>query len=231
MESNRHHENGLSERSDGRGAGTTVRATSILFRPGRALAIAAWAATIATGGIWLYGYTSGPGAQAAAPPSWPAESSLERVAHLPTLLVFAHPLCACTRATLSELARIMARAQGQIVAYVVVESREALPEASVRGDLWETARAIPGVAVAADRDGREAALFGAATSGQALYYDANGALRFRGGITAARGHEGGNFGSDAVLALVRESAGQRADTPVFGCPLPAPNAPVSRGVL
>jgi hypothetical protein len=199
--------------------------------PATLAAIAVWAGTVAAGGAWLYGYATGPGVQAAAPQSWPAASALERVPHLPTLLVFAHPRCACTRASLSELARIMARAQGRVAAYVVIESRDAVPDASARGELWESARAIPGVVVAADRHGREAALFGAATSGQALLYDADGALRFRGGITAARGHEGGSFGSEAIVALVRDSAAAHDDTPVFGCPLPEADEPGPRGAL
>ena len=44
---------------------------------------------------------------------------------------------------------------------------------------------------------------GATTSGHVLLYDAGGVLRFAGGITDGRGHEGDNAGLDAALALLR----------------------------
>jgi len=65
-----------------------------------------------------------------------------------------------------------------------------------------------------------------------LLYDAAGALRFSGGITAARGHEGDSMGAAAILSLLsaaspavtaalapeaRQTALRAA--PVFGCPL------------
>jgi hypothetical protein len=67
--------------------------------------------------------------------------------------------------------------------------------------LWRSAAAIPGVSETVD-DGREARLFGAATSGQTMVYDRNGRLLFSGGITAARGHLGDNPGASAITALL-----------------------------
>ena len=46
-----------------------------------------------------------------------------------------------------------------------------------------------------------------------------GILRYRGGITGSRGHEGANPGRDAVIALVRSGQADRDRMPVFGCPL------------
>ena len=42
---------------------------------------------------------------------------------------------------------------------------------------------IPGVTTIVDRDGTQASLFGAETSGQVVLYDSHGELKFRGGIT------------------------------------------------
>jgi hypothetical protein len=192
---------------------------------------ALWLAGVSTGWYWMYEYSNGSGAAAAAPREWPAASDLEPASGLPTLLVFAHPQCSCTRATLGELARLMAKAQGRVSATVLVEAPDQAPDSWVRGDLWDTAAAIPGVEVLPDRGGREAALFGSATSGQTLLYDASGTLLFQGGITAARGHAGDNVGSRAVLALVRGDATDRLETPVFGCPLPEFGDTAPRGVL
>src|SRR5436190_6315 len=80
--------------------------------------------------------------------------------------------------------------------------------------------AIPGVTVRADVDGEAARRFGAATSGQALLYTADGRLLFSGGITESRGHEGDNAGRSAIAALVLGAEPTKlATSPVYGCPL------------
>ena len=69
-------------------------------------------------------------------------------------------------------------------------------------------------------EGREAARFGAATSGQTFLYDARGGLLFSGGITGARAHAGDNAGRSAVVTLLNGTGGPAAPrTSVFGCPL------------
>jgi len=93
-----------------------------------------------------------------------------------------------------------------------------------RGELIARAQAIPGVNVFHDPGGREMRRFGAETSGQTMLYDAGGTLRFRGGITASRGHEGDNPGRSAIVASLGEGTVQRATTPVFGCSLVARSA-------
>jgi hypothetical protein len=70
-----------------------------------------------------------------------------------------------------------------------------------------------------DQGGREAGLFGAATSGQTDLYDAHGTLKFSGGITAARGHAGDNAGRDALAAWISTGTAHRPGAPVFGCAL------------
>ena len=70
-----------------------------------------------------------------------------------------------------------------------------------------------------DDDGREARLFHAATSGQAVLYDPQGRLLFSGGITASRGHSGDNAGRSSIVSLVHAGVPDRTETSVFGCPL------------
>ena len=70
-----------------------------------------------------------------------------------------------------------------------------------------------------DLDGVEAQRFGAATSGQAFLYNQAGALLFKGGITASRGHSGDNLGRDAVVDLVTSGVASVSAAPVFGCSL------------
>src|SRR5436853_328815 len=82
---------------------------------------------------------------------------------------------------------------------------------------------VPPVGVQGDGEGAEARRFHAETSGTTVLYDGGGKLRFGGGITASRGHEGDNAGSAAVAlvaaALDEEGSGETAGTPVFGCAL------------
>jgi len=185
--------------------------------------VAVWAAAILAGMIALTRYSLSPGTLAAAPASWPAASTVERTTPLPQLVMIAHPRCACTRASLGELAVLMAHCAGRVLATVIFVRPDGVPAGWENTDLLQSARAIPGVTVLTDAGGREAARFGAATSGQVLLYDAAGRLAFCGGITAGRGHAGDNAGREALEALLR-GAPARASVPVFGCELFDPHA-------
>jgi len=168
-------------------------------------------------------YQNAPGAPAEAPRMWPAESRLAPATDVPTLLLFAHPRCPCTDATLGELARLLRHAQEQVRTYVVFAQPETQDDAWTQAALWRRAQALPGVRVWRDRNARETQRFGAATSGQALLYDAGGALRFQGGITGSRGHEGANAGRTALQSILHGAPPARTETFVFGCPLSAPS--------
>ncbi len=152
------------------------------------------------------------------PEHFPASSLVQREPGKFALVLAIHPRCPCSRATLGELAKIMARGQGRVQAQVLCYKPEGAVDAWAQTDLWRSAAAIPDVRVLADEGGREAARFGAETSGQTLLFDGAGRLLFHGGITASRGHAGDNAGSDAVLAqLIGTTA--RQTTQVFGCPI------------
>jgi hypothetical protein len=92
----------------------------------------------------------------------------------------------------------------------------------VRTSLWKAAANIPGVTVLRDDSGREAARFGAATSGQVLLYGADGHLQFSGGTTAARGKAGESRGRTSLVALLNGDHPSDLRTPVFGCDLFGP---------
>ena len=136
-----------------------------------------------------------------------------------TLLLFAHPHCACTRASLSELAGLMARYGDRLDAWVLFAAPEGTGEDFSRTDLWSSAARIPGVQVLRDDRALEAERFGIATSGTVALYDARGKLLFHGGITPARGHEGDSFGRERIVSLLTTGKSDRADAPVFGCAL------------
>jgi hypothetical protein len=194
-------------------------------------AIFVWGGVIAIGGLAFYRYEGAPGALANAPTVWPSASRIPRQPGLPTVLVFAHPHCPCTRATIGELALLMTRLRDRAAATVVFARPEDASETWAESDLWRSAAAIPGVTVVSDPENREADLFGALASGQTLLYDEQGHLQFNGGITAARGHAGDNIGLDSIIAMVTKQGPTQARTSVFGCVLRTPAATQSRGQL
>ena len=184
---------------------------------------ALWLFCVTLGFAALDGHDRTPGATAPAPGRWPADCGLApRTAGLPTLVLFAHPLCPCTRATVGELEVLMAREAGRVDARVVFVRPPGVEPRWERTALWDRVARIPGVVVSADEGGVEASRFGAKTSGQVLLYDPDGVLRFSGGITASRGHAGDNAGRAAVEGLLSGRTDVPASTPVYGCPLLAP---------
>lgn len=176
-----------------------------------------WAGSIAAGLRFMINYERTAGTSGAVPSAWPADSSLQRAADRSTLLVFAHPRCPCTTATMSELAQVMAHTQGKLATTVVFF---APPDAGADWydtELHRKAAAIPGVTIVSDRDGTEAKRFGVETSGHTMLYAADGQLLFQGGITASRGHEGDNAGESAIVAIVNGHAAPQNKTFVYGC--------------
>jgi hypothetical protein len=178
-----------------------------------------WIFTVGGGFFALLRYSNTEGKPASAPHSWPKDTSIVRAHDRYSLLVFAHPQCPCTAASIEELAHIVATAHGQVDTYVLFYAPELKSEEWVHGTLWQNASIIPGITAIDDREGVEARRFEVATSGQALLYDREGLLQFSGGITASRGHEGGNDGRDAIVSLALNGYARRVTTPVFGCSL------------
>ena len=193
---------------------------------------AVWTVCVCAGLVILLDYANRPGVAAAPPGRWPEGSRLERATDHATLVMLLHPGCPCSRASVEELDRLMARSRGEVTTHVLFFKPRELPDGWERTDLWRKAAAIPGVRVWRDDDGFEASLFRAATSGQVIVYDAGGSLLFSGGITPSRGHAGDNAGRDTVVALLTGSgAPAAARTPVFGCSLRDPGSDPTDGLV
>lgn len=132
------------------------------------------------------------------------------------LLVFAHPRCPCTEATIAELSRLVTWCAGRLDAEVYFYQPSGEPDAWSKTSLWEAADRIDGVRVRVDRDGTFARECDVSTSGQVLLINTEGHLLFSGGITPSRSHHGDNDGSAAIVAHITRGNGD-ASTPVFGC--------------
>lgn len=174
-----------------------------------------WAALAACGLLLLYRYSFTAGSREGVPASWPEDTRLAQRAGRPVLLVFAHPQCTCTRATLAVLSEIASELHGALDVGVVIADDGPDP---ATGEITQRARAIPHVRVYFDHDHVESSRFGAVTSGHTVLYDRDGRLVFAGGLTDERGQAGRSFGRTQILALIR---GERAThtSPIFGCGL------------
>lgn len=190
---------------------------------GLALAGLIWAATVIAGMVLVISYDAGPGAQGTAVSQWPDESAVPQAESAPQLLMFAHPRCSCTRASIGELARIMTQAHGRVHARVLLFAPRGHDDSWLETDLLKSAERIPGVTVSVDIDGEEARRFGVITSGHTMLFEIDGRRVFSGGITESRGHAGDNVGRSVVVShltgrpsLVPGAAG-RTQCAVYGC--------------
>jgi hypothetical protein len=187
--------------------------------PMRIAICATWLSAAIAGAWFLASYGNAPGSTGQTPQSWPADSHINPPRDRPTLLMFAHPQCPCTRASVAELNRLLTRCQSEMTVHVFFIKPPGLPQDWTVSPLWNSAAEIPGVNVAADSDGAEARRFGAESSGYVVLYDEHGKLQFNGGITSARGHAGDNAGANVIVSWANERAVRIGQTPVFGCGL------------
>lgn len=164
-------------------------------------------------------YENASGATGVTPEHWPAGIRIPLDTKHDTLIMFAHPQCSCTRASIEELNRLLTKCDGRITAHVLFLKPPNFPDSWSQTDLWRSASAIPGVTVQEDPEGLIAQKFGAETSGFVLLYDPSGQLLFHGGITGSRGHAGDNTGEEAIIALATGENPGVKHTLVYGCSL------------
>lgn len=180
-------------------------------------ALVLWSASLSVGFNILFSYEARPGPKTSTPQQWPSESALQFDRSRANLLLFVHPHCPCSRATIAEVAKLLTRYAGKLDVQIMMYKPAALTVNWTQTDLWDGAAKLPGVRLKIDQDGTEATRFHALISGQTLLYDSRGHLLFAGGITQGRGHVGANRGSEAIAVLLDSGNIQPVSTPVFGC--------------
>jgi hypothetical protein len=186
-----------------------------------------WVALVSGGFRELLIYSNAAGVQKDRGTTWPESSKLVRDSDLATLVVFGHPQCPCSRATVGELERLLIYTNKKIKSHVVFVKPKGQTEDWTKQSLWERASTLHGVAVAIDEEGVEAERFGATTSGQVYLYDKAGMLVFRGGITPARGHMGDSRGRGSILTFVETGKTDVSTADVFGCSLAKPERAIA----
>lgn len=155
-----------------------------------------------------------PGASAAAP-----ESSKD---NRNTLLIFLHPRCPCSRATMSELARAVAKFENPVNITVFFNISDSADSDWKSTSLYEQAARLPSAKLVADVGGEQTKRYGVETSGQVLVYRHDGQLTFAGGVTGSRGHEGDNNGKARLIAAINSGGSVSAKSLVYGCQLSTP---------
>jgi hypothetical protein len=176
-------------------------------------------------------FASTPGDQSAAPFQFPSHlpqlTSATRPVPSPLLLVFVHPQCSCTHATLQLLDQVLASNRAPVQTILAVYSSSSLDrKAAANPAAFAPATWLhKPFHLLDDRNGALARRFGAVTSGEIVLYSPAGRLLFQGGITIERGHLGDSPGAQALRHALDGSPIQNS-TPVsssafsvFGCPI------------
>jgi hypothetical protein len=186
-----------------------------------------WSLALLVGFGYLQSYESTAGAVLASPRTLPADVTKSCPMGHHKLFMAAHPRCPCTRASVEELSKILARNSTPVDVHILFF--KPLGSDWAPTDLWRQAIAIPGVQAIWDEDGIEAARLGALTSGHTLLFNPDGKLLFSGGVTSSRGHAGPSDGNRSLASWLTPGETGAIEAPVFGCPLTNLHSPCTKG--
>jgi len=175
-------------------------------------------------GMWvLLVYSNTPGPAGEPEGAWTLGEAVPLDPARQTLVLYAHPKCPCTLATMSELERLQRRSDRAFTTRVIFYEPADAGPGWRDTHLGRRARGLPRTTVHPDPGGRLIRLAGAKTSGTAALHDPDGALRYWGGLTLARGHEGDSVGSLALLDHLEGRGEPPSRCNVFGCALLTPD--------
>jgi hypothetical protein len=186
---------------------------------GLSTGVALWIGCVAAGFCALQHYSAGAGA-AFAPREAEEFFSAHRQLNRPLVVMAVHPRCPCTSVSLAELGDFLARSRGACDA-LLLQYHPENPDPDWSADELPTRLGGVRVGVLLDPGGKIATTLGAATSGHVIFVDAQGTVRFAGGITIARGHRGRSPAQDAMLDVLNGSHPEIVSAPVYGCALAA----------
>jgi len=186
-----------------------------------------WFGIAAGTGIWIVGisigmwqlvaYSTTPGPTTEVRAVWPQQSTLQLETESHTLLVFMHPRCPCSRATLNSMARVLASAEVEVVPKFIFGCPSTESATWAQTDLWTFAEGLGQPIL--DWDSAESQLFGAVTSGHVMLFAPTGELVFSGGVTIGRGHEGDAIGKCALSEALRGKNAANDRFQIYGCPI------------
>jgi hypothetical protein len=145
---------------------------------------------------------------------------LKKTTSLKHLVVFLHPHCSCSVATIRNLGGILDQTSTTVVVEIFVYQPQNVDRRWSESELLESVKRIPNVRIRFDDGGTYAREYGVDTSGHVLLYSPLGQLLFSGGITDGRGKEGDSIGRGALLRILDgQDVKEYSRLPVFGCSL------------
>lgn len=186
--------------------------------PGKSLFLL-WMLLLAAGAGALSRYEFKGSATTGLTDHWPDNPIIRLDSERPTLVMFLHPRCPCSAASLAQLDRVLRLYPGRFRTWVLIVRPASVPKAWEEGTNAEAARRLPDSTLMLDPAGALARQFGSLYSGTVQAYDHEGNRLFAGGITASRGHEGESLGSLSLQDIGAGKAPGATSMPVFGCPL------------
>ena len=106
------------------------------------LGITVWLGLVLVG-LWkINQYSNTPGESARASQRLPSISGVAVSSGLATLVLFLHPKCGCSKATLGELAQLVPKISAKSKVNIVFLKPDGFTDADVRGSLWAEANEI-----------------------------------------------------------------------------------------
>ena len=192
------------------------------------IVLGAWGAAVLAYLVFLASYAQSAGTQHAPPALHAVSMPFASIGGRHLIVVALHPKCPCSRATATELERILSKYHETLDCVALVYRPERESDEWIESGLIAKIRSLPHTAIHVDVDGGMAATFGMSTSGAVILYSPLGEPRYWGGITCGRGHEGDNLGSDAVAAVLRGKSPRNSWQPVYGCQIQSNEQPVGR---
>ncbi|MBC7537712.1 MAG: hypothetical protein H7281_02735 [Bacteriovorax sp.] len=148
---------------------------------------------------------------------WPHNIPLERDRSVYNLVLFAHPKCECTHASLIELEKLLIETKKKMKVVIFFYHPKGTEPGWTSGDSKDLSLKLKMTEVYDDRGGEIARRFGAMTSGQVMVYNPDGKLVFAGGITESRGHIGSNPGTRSIASVVTKGVPIISNQNTFGC--------------
>ena len=176
---------------------------------------------IVSGSVKILDYSNRPGESGDVPERILKLNELENALSpsAPTLLLFLHPHCPCTKATIKNLDSVLNTSPDTVNFYAVAFCPLDETEQWVQSPIMNTLIEDLDAKVIIDHGSEISSAFGIKCSGHILLYSDRGELQFDGGITSSRGHEGYCLPQNDLQKILSNDAEQPVHWPVFGCPL------------
>lgn len=191
----------------------------LLSRIGGAALVAVWFTAAIFGIASLHRYSGTPAPVGRSQVRWPVSSQIKPSPRKATFVLFLHPHCPCSRASVAVMNEIVTQFPSAAEYHAVFVRPTGVNDDWAETDLFRKCKSMVGLVTSIDEDGSEAKKFGAKASGQTYIYDADHRLAFSGGITPGRGMEGKGEERTMVESALSKKLSSPLHSPTFGCAL------------